>query len=117
MTSRHPVPGTCGARRAASLAAAAVLAAGLLAGCGGNNSDTRCDLNSCTVTFNGVDASASILGVEAKVLGVQGEQVTLQVAGQQATLNVGQQAVDVGGFQATLQSADADRVVVRIARP
>ncbi|WP_189169242.1 hypothetical protein [Pilimelia anulata] len=106
-----------GRRRPALVLAALALSVGALAGCGGNNSDTSCDLNSCTVTFNGVNASASILGVEARVVSVQGDQVTIQVAGQQANLRVGQQAVDVGGFQATLQSADADRIVVRIARP
>ncbi|HEX5742147.1 MAG TPA: hypothetical protein VFY17_11435 [Pilimelia sp.] len=112
MTSSHPAA----RRRAAALLVALGVAVGVLTGCGGTNSDTNCNLSSCTVTFRGVDASASVLGVEAKVVRIQGEQVTMSLGGQEATLSVGQQAVDLGGFQVTLQSADADEIVVLIAK-
>ncbi|MFI5956641.1 hypothetical protein [Cryptosporangium sp. NPDC051539] len=102
-------------RRLGALTAAAVLAVGLLAGCGGDNSQTNCDLNSCTITFQrGVDASVSVLGVEAKLVNVRNSQATVEVAGQQVTVPVGQDAQSEG-FNVSVQSITADQVVVDIS--
>ncbi|ROT33240.1 hypothetical protein [Micromonospora sp. HM5-17] len=104
-------------RRVAGLLAGLALGAAVLTGCSSENATTDCGLDSCTVTFNrGVDARASILGVEAKLVGVDGDRVTIEVAGERLTLTVGQQATEVGGLYATIESADADQVVVRIGR-
>lgn len=104
-------------RRLAGLLAGLALGAAVLAGCGSENATTDCGLDSCTVTFNrGVDARASILGVEARLVGVDGDRVTIEVAGERLTLTVGQQGTEIGGLYASIESADADQVVVRIGR-
>lgn len=101
-----------------ALAAVGALAAALLAGCGGGDEDgskTKCSLNSCTVTFDrGVDASASVLGVEAKLVSVENSQATIRLAGQQVTIPVGQDASS-GGLNVAVQSITADQVVVQIS--
>lgn len=104
-------------RRVAGLLAGLALGVTVLAGCSSDGADTDCNLNACTVTFDkGVDAKASILGVEAKLVGVQGDQVTLEVAGQQVNLTAGQQAVEVGGLSVTLDSVTDSQVKVRITQ-
>lgn len=87
-----------------------------IAACGGENTETDCNLNACTVTFNrGVEASASILGVKAELVSVQGNNVTMKVAGQQLTVPVdGQQEAD--GFNVAVQSVTEDKVVVKISQ-
>jgi len=80
------------------------LGAAVLAGCSSDGASTDCGLDACTVTFDrGVDAKASILGVDAKLIGVDGDKVTLEVAGEQLSLTVGQQATEVGGLYAKLR--------------
>lgn len=104
-------------RRAAGLLAGLTLGVALLAGCSSEGASTDCGLDACTVTFDrGVDASATILGVEAKLIGAQGDQVTVEVAGEQLSLTVGQQATEVAGFQVTLDSVTDQQVVLRVAR-
>jgi hypothetical protein len=96
--------------------AAAAMGLALLSACG-NNSDVSCGLDECTVTFDrGVDASASILGVEAKMLSAEGDRVTMEVAGEEITLTVGQAATEVAGLQVYLDSVTADQIAVRISR-
>ena len=103
--------------RAAAVLAALALGLAGLAGCSSEGADTDCSLDSCTVTFDrGVDASANILGVEAKLVSAQDDQVTLEVAGEQVSLTTGQAATEVGGLQVSLKSADEQTVVVEIAR-
>lgn len=101
-----------------ALAAAGALTAALLAGCGGGDEDgtkTTCTLNSCTVTFDrGVDASASVLGVEAKLVSVENSQATIRLAGQQVTIPVGQDTSS-GGLNVAVQSITTDQVVVSIS--
>jgi hypothetical protein len=85
-----------------------------LAGCGGEGTTTNCDLNSCTVTFDrNVDAKAEILGVEARLVKVKGQDVTLEVAGTEVTAPVGQ-PVDVQGFQVEVQEVTDSDVTVEI---
>lgn len=92
-----------------------LLPLGAAAACGGENSKTSCDVNSCTVTFDrGVEASASILGVKAELVRVQGEMVTLKIGGQTVTVPAGdgQQAE---GFDVSVRSVTKDQVVVKIS--
>lgn len=117
VTTRRVSPSLTPVRRAAGLLTALTLGAALLAGCSSDGADTDCGLDACTVTFDrGVDASASILGVEAKLVGAQGDQVTVEVAGEQLSLTVGQQATEVGGLQVSLDSVTDQQVVIRVAR-
>ncbi|MQY02279.1 hypothetical protein [Actinomadura macrotermitis] len=108
---------TVSARRSLAVLALALLPLGAVTACEGQNSKTDCGINSCTVTFDrGVDASANILGVKAKLVSVQNETVTLQVGGQQINVPVGdgQQQTD-GGFSVSVQSVTKDNVVVKIS--
>ena len=103
--------------RAAVILAAPILGLALLSGCSSEGVTTDCGLDQCTLTFDrGVDGRASILGVEAKLVRSEGDQVTLEVAGEQVTLTVGQAAVDVGGFQVSLQRVTDAEAVVLIGR-
>ncbi|NVI87307.1 hypothetical protein [Actinomadura sp. BRA 177] len=103
-------------RRKLAVISIALLPLGALAACGGENSRTSCNVNSCTVTFDrGVDASASILGVEAELVRVQGQMVTLKVAGQTVTVPVGEGEQEAEGFNVSVQSVTQDNVVVKIS--
>ncbi|MFI7649850.1 hypothetical protein ACIBTZ_27770 [Micromonospora sp. NPDC049460] len=116
MTNRRVYSPLTPTRRAAGLLAGLALGVALLAGCSSEGASTDCGLNACTVTFDrGVEASTTILGVEAKLVGAQGDQVTVEVAGEQLTLTTGQQATDVGGFSVTLDSVTDQEVKIRVA--
>ncbi|MFG1675880.1 hypothetical protein [Micromonospora sp. NPDC049282] len=117
MTNRRATFAPTPARRAAGLLAGLALGAALLAGCSSNGADTDCGLDACTIAFDrGVDASATVLGIEAKLIGAQDDQVTVEVAGEQLSLTTGQQATEVGGFQVSLDSVTDQQVVLRVAR-
>jgi hypothetical protein len=103
------------APRLAALFTSAALGLAVLTGCSSDNVD--CSLDACTVTLDRtVNASASVLGVDAKFVSADADTVTLQVAGEQIQLTKGQQAVDVGGLQVSLDSVTDDNVVVQVAR-
>ena len=97
------------APRLAALFTSAALGLALLAGCSSDNVD--CGLDQCTVTMErSTSASASVLGVEAKFVSADANTVTLDIAGEEIQLTKGQQAVDVGGLQVSLDSVTADAV-------
>jgi hypothetical protein len=101
----------------ARAAAALALGAALLAGCSSEGASTDCGLDQCTVTFDrGVEGSVSVLGVDAKFIGADGDQVTVEVAGEQLSLTVGQQAAQVGGLAVSVDSVTDTQVAIRIAR-
>ena len=103
------------APRIAALFTAAALGLTLLTGCSSDNVD--CGLDQCTVTMDrSTSASASVLGVEAKFVSADADTVTLEVAGEQIQLTKGQQAVDVGGLQVSLNSITADQIAFQVAR-
>jgi hypothetical protein len=103
------------APRIAALFTSAVLGLALLSGCSSDNVD--CGLDQCTVTLErSTSASASVLGVEAKFVSANADTVTLEVAGEEIQLTKGQQAVDVGGLQVSLDSVTADAVQFVVAR-
>ncbi|WP_067467635.1 hypothetical protein [Nocardia amamiensis] len=81
----------------------------------GQGTKTDCAVSGCTVTFaRGVDAKASILGIEAKLIAVNGNLVTLSVAGQEITVPVGEtQSTD--GRTVTVQEVTNDKVVVKLS--
>lgn len=104
-------------RRAAGLLVGGVLGLSILAGCSSEGASTDCSTDACTVTFDrGVDARASVLGVEAKLIGADGDKVTVEVAGEQLSLTVGQQAVNAGNVSVSVDSVTDSQVVVRLAR-
>ena len=103
------------APRIAALITSAMLGVTLLTGCSSDNVD--CSLDACTVTLDRtVNASASVLGVEAKFVSADENTVTLEVAGEQIQLTKGQQAVEVGGLQVALDSVNPDDVKFRVSR-
>ncbi|WP_067654722.1 hypothetical protein [Nocardia harenae] len=81
----------------------------------GPGSTTNCDVSGCTVTFQrGVAASASILGVDAKLVAVNGNLVTLEIAGQQVTVPAGEQGQAAEGLNVAVQEVTEQQVVVKI---
>ncbi|MEU5564076.1 hypothetical protein [Micromonospora musae] len=118
MTNRPGNTSLTPARRAAASLAGLALGVALLAGCSSEGTDTDCSIaGSCTITFQrGVEASANILGVEAKLVGAEGEQVTVEVAGEQVTLLTGQQATEVAGLSVTLDSVTDQEVKIRVSQ-
>ncbi|KHD76120.1 hypothetical protein MB27_18425 [Actinoplanes utahensis] len=101
-------------RRIAVALASAALGLTLLTGCG---DDVSCGLDQCTVTIQReTNASVDVLGVEAKFISADDSTVTLEVAGQQVQLTTGQQPVDVGGLQVSLESVTTDAVKVKVSQ-
>jgi hypothetical protein len=93
----------------------ATLGLALLAGCSSDN--VSCGLDQCTVTIDReVNASASVLGVEAKFVSADDNTVTLDVAGERISLTKGQQAVDVGGLSVSLDSVTGDTVSFQVSK-
>ncbi len=89
----------------------------MLTACGDEGSNVDCGLDQCTVTFDrGVEASASVLGVEAKLVSAEGDKVTVEVAGEQLTLTVGQPATEANGLNVTVESVTDSQVKIKIAR-
>jgi hypothetical protein len=105
--------------RLARLGAAALLSLSLLTACGGSGegSDVDCGLDQCTVTFDkGMDAKASVLGVEAKLVSAEGDKVTVEVAGERLTLTAGQAGTEAAGLRVTLDSVTDTQVKIKISR-
>ena len=101
-------------RRAGMTVASALTAFVLLAGCGGQGSQTDCGLDGCTVTFpRSGEAVVSVLGVEARLVGVQDGTAQLEVAGQQITVPGGGET-QAGGFTVAVEQVTDTEVVVRI---
>ena len=101
--------------RRAVLSLMSVLAAlVLVTGCGGGSSNVDCGLDGCTVTFpRSGDAVVSVLGVEARLVGVQGGSAQLEVAGQQITVPVGGET-EAAGFMVGVDRVTDTEVVVRV---
>ncbi|MGK8522270.1 hypothetical protein ACRS6B_12250 [Nocardia asteroides] len=81
----------------------------------GQGTKTDCTVTGCTVTFDrGVDAKASILGIETELVSVNGNLVTLSVGGQEITVPAGE-TQSAEGRTITVQEVTGDKVVVKIA--
>lgn len=102
-------------RSTATLLALLVLTLGGTTACSSQDSQTNCSLSGCTVTFQRTGSTeASILGIKAKLIGVEGSNATLEVAGQTVTLPVGGEAA-ADGFTVRVEQVTDTEVVVRIA--
>lgn len=98
--------------RAAAVLTALVLTLGTA--CGGGSSQTDCGLDGCTVSFpRSGDAAVSVLGVSAKLLGVEGGTAELEVAGQRISVPVGGETQAAGLTVAVEQVTDTE-VIVRV---
>ncbi len=106
-------------RRFVIILLSALLGAGALAGCSGEGTDVSCNLNECTVTMDrGVDAQASVLGVDVKLVGVANDQVSLEVGGNKVSLPVNATgATEVGGLSVSVQEVTGDQVVLKVTQP
>jgi hypothetical protein len=101
-------------RRAGLSLLSVVAAVVLVAGCGGAGSQTECGLNGCTITFpRSGEAAVSVLGVEARLVGVQDGTAQLEVAGQSLTVPVGGEAA-AEGFTVGVESVTETEVIVRV---
>lgn len=87
-----------------------LLSTALLAGCSdGKGTDVDCNLQECVVTFErGVDASASVFGLEAKLVEVKDGTVTVDIGGNEITVPASGQSEGVQVREIT----DAKVVVV-----
>ncbi len=105
-------------RRIVTALLATLLGTGVLAGCSTDAGNVNCNLSSCEVTLNrGVEANVSVLGVDVKLIEVQGGLVTLEVQGNQVTLPVGDgQGTQVAGLNVTVREVTADTVVLNVTQ-
>lgn len=97
----------------------AAAAAVLLAGCGGGEqgggSNTSCDLGGCTITFQrDGTAAVSVLGIQARLVGVDAGTAQIEVAGQTISVPVGGQT-QAEGFTVGVESVTDTEVVVRVS--
>lgn len=102
-------------RRLATVLTMLVIVLGGLTACGGHGSQTDCSVTGCTVTFqrNGT-SEVSVLGVTAKLVGVEGDTVMLEVGGNTVTLPVDGQT-EVEGFTVRVERVTSSEVVVLVA--
>ncbi len=110
-------PGPALPRGVAALAAA-LLAGGLITGCSTSTDGAKvsCTLSACTATFDrGVDARASVLGIDMKLVAADANQVTVDVGGSQLVVPVGgsQQA---GGLSVTVDRVTEQQVVLKVTK-
>lgn len=105
-------------RIAALVVSTTLLGAGVLAGCSSEGADASCNINQCTVTMDrGVDAQASVLGVDISLKGVANDQVTLDVEGNSVSVPVnGTGSTEVGGLSISVQEVTGDKVVLQVTR-
>ncbi len=95
-----------------------VLSSGLALGCTTSSKDTTvsCTVDSCTATFDrGVNATASILGVDVRLVAADGRNVTVDVAGKQLVVPVdgSQQA---GGLSVAVEKVTDQQVVLKFSK-
>ncbi|MBF6353299.1 hypothetical protein IU449_01840 [Nocardia higoensis] len=81
----------------------------------GPGSTAECHVDGCTITFTrGVDAKASVLGVDVELVSVDGNMVTLGVAGKNVLVPIGE-TQSAEGFDIAVTEVTDQQVVVRIA--
>ncbi|MGQ0574186.1 MAG: hypothetical protein ACT4RN_08270 [Pseudonocardia sp.] len=110
--------------RARALPVLACVLVTVLAGCGsagdgaggnGGGSATNCDLAGCTITFQrDGTATVSVLGVQARLVGVDAGTARVEVAGQTITIPVGG-TTEAGGFTVGVERVTDTEVVVRVS--
>ncbi|WP_214364436.1 hypothetical protein [Pseudonocardia sp. H11422] len=103
-------------RATATSLAVLALALGGATACGGQGTDTNCSIDGCTVTFQrSGNAEVSVLGIEARLVGVENGAARIEVAGQTVTVPVGGEAA-ADGFTVRVERVTDTEVVVRISR-
>jgi hypothetical protein len=86
----------------------------VIAGCSSGGTQTSCGADGCTITFpRSGDASVSVLGIEARMLGVRDGMAELVVAGQRITVPVGGQT-EAAGLTVAVEQVTDEAVVVRV---
>jgi hypothetical protein len=86
----------------------------LLVGCGGGGTETSCGVDGCTISFpRSGDASVSVLGIDARMVGVRDGAAELVVAGQRVTVPVGGET-EVAGLTVAVEQVTDQEVVVRV---
>ncbi|MFQ6391998.1 hypothetical protein ACLMAJ_00945 [Nocardia sp. KC 131] len=113
----RPTLGGMFLRRLIALCVFALLASFGAVACTAEGAGTKsdCNLGGCTVTFTrGVNAKASILGIDAELVAVNGNLITLKVAGQEVTVPVGETQPS-NGVNVTVQEVTDDKVIVKFA--
>ncbi|HZG91423.1 MAG TPA: hypothetical protein VEZ42_14530 [Pseudonocardia sp.] len=98
-------------------AIAALLVALTLTACGGGDgqgSRTDCGLDGCTITFaRGDGGQVSVLGITARLVGVDAGFATIEVAGNTVRVPVGGETA-AGDFTVGVQEVTDSEVVVRV---
>jgi hypothetical protein len=118
LSAPRPTAPTRRGRRARTLAAALALGAALLGGCSSEGADVTCNLDNCTATFDrGVEAKASVLGVDVQLVGVQNDQVKLKVGDQEISVPAGGQGqTEAGGLRIQVQEVTDSKVTLKISK-
>ncbi|MFD0363893.1 hypothetical protein ACFQZZ_20780 [Nocardia sp. GCM10030253] len=81
----------------------------------GAGTKSDCNVGGCTVTFTrGVNAKATILGIDAELVAVNGNLITLKVGGQEVTIPAGE-TQPTNGVNVTVQEVTDEKVVVKFA--
>ncbi len=87
----------------------------VLAGCGGAGSNTNCGIDGCTINFpRSGETAVSVLGVSARLVGVEQGQAQLEVAGQSISVPVGGES-QAQGFTVAVESVTDSEVIVRVS--
>jgi hypothetical protein len=104
-------------RRAAAVATGLVLGVVGLAGCSSDGVAVDCRSDtSCLITFDrAAGASATVLGVEAKLVGVDGSQATVEVAGEQVVLWTQEPETEVAGVSVHLERINDAEVEILVS--
>lgn len=75
-----------------------------------------CTLSACTTTFDrGVKATASVLGVEMKLITADEKNVTVDVGGNQLVVPVGS-SQEVGGLSVAVDKVTEQQVVLKVTK-
>ena len=96
----------------------AALSCGVVSGCSSKGADVSCTTTACTVTLDrGVDAKASVLGIEVKLDDVQNNQATIDVNGSKITMPVGgSPQASGGGVNVGVKSITDSQVVLQVMK-
>lgn len=91
------------------------LALGTASACSSENTDCALASGTCTVTFDrGVDAKASVLGVEAELVKATDTDVTVKIGGQQVTVPLDSEQSS-GDFDIRVKEITQQNVVLEIS--
>jgi hypothetical protein len=105
---------------AAGFATAAILAGGLLAGCG-NAASVSCGLSDCTITFERDEVGSAyipgpnVAGMTVELVSATDTEATLSVGGQETSIPV-DGSRKVAGFTVSILSITDEHVVVLVNR-